>query len=58
MIAIVLRIVLGLLAAGFIAWYLYITWLGLKTFFGLESDDINLEKLEKLEKPAPAQNAK
>lgn len=50
MIAIILRIVLGLLAVGFIGWYLYITWLGLKTFFRLPSeiaitgDKININK--------------
>lgn len=50
MIAIILRIVLGLLAVGFIGWYLYITWLDLKTFFRLPSeiaitgDKINVNK--------------
>ena len=38
MIAIILRIVMAILAAGFIGWWLYITWLGLKVFFGLPID--------------------
>ena len=37
MIAIILRVILAILAIGFIGWWLYVTWLGLKTFFRLPS---------------------
>ena len=33
MTALILRIALGTLGVGFIAWWLYITYLGLKAFF-------------------------
>lgn len=38
MIAIILRVALAILAVGFIGWWLYVTWLGLKTFFRLPSE--------------------
>lgn len=33
MAVIIVRIVLGILAVGFVGWWLYITYLGLKEFF-------------------------
>lgn len=41
MITLILRISLGTLAIAFIAWWLYITFLGLKTFFGLDNKKNN-----------------
>ena len=44
MIALILRVALGTLAIAFIAWWLYVTYLGLKEFFkprDKENNNIN-----------------
>lgn len=39
MAALIIRIALGTLAVGFLGWWFYITYLGLKAFFGPKTEN-------------------
>lgn len=43
---IIVEVALFLLAIGFISWWLYVTMLGLKSFFGIKKNDSTAEKEE------------
>lgn len=50
MAALVVRIALGVLATGFLGWWLYITILGLKVFFGTKAENVEKPNTELGEK--------
>lgn len=43
MVAFIIAVAIGVLSVGFLGWWLYITYLGLKEFFGPKSKN-NIKK--------------